>query len=87
MALHINNAKANSLARKLARQTGETLTDAIIHALEEKLARGVPSRHVSEDAKLSELLAIAERATGLQGEGKTSRQLVDELYDENGLPI
>jgi hypothetical protein len=76
MALHINNPKANKLARKLAKQTGETLTDAVIK-------RGDAP---SENAKVSELLAIAERATGLRALGKSSRELVDELYDEHGLP-
>ncbi len=87
MALHINNPKANRLARKLAAQTGETITDAVIHALEERLKRGTPSKHLNEDARVAELLAIAERAVGLRSEKKTGRELIDELYDEHGLPI
>lgn len=86
MALHINNPKANKLARKLAKQTGETLTDAVIQALEERLARGPHKLPQSEDAKVAELLAIADRAIGLQAEGKSSRELIEELYDEDGLP-
>jgi antitoxin VapB len=86
-ALHISNATASRLARKLAKQTGETLTDAVIRALEEKLERDTRAKHANEDAKVAELLAIAERAIGLQAEGKSSRELIDELYDENGLPV
>lgn len=87
MALHVTNPKADKLARKLARQRGETVTDAIIHALEERLARSPRPHPQNEDAKVAELLAIAERAIGLQAEGKSSRELIDELYDEYGLPV
>jgi antitoxin VapB len=86
MALHISNPKANRLARKLAKQTGETLTNAVIRALEERLSHTRRSRDAAENAKVSELLAIAERATGLQKQGKTSRELIEEMYDEDGLP-
>ena len=39
MALSIKNRKAEVLAAEVARETGETRTDAVIHALEERLAR------------------------------------------------
>lgn len=37
MALSIRNPKAEQLAREVAAASGETLTQAIIHALEERL--------------------------------------------------
>ena len=39
MALSIKNSKAENLARKLAAESGETITQAITHALEERLER------------------------------------------------
>ncbi len=39
MGLSIRNSKAEQLARQVAAETGETLTDAIIAALEERLLR------------------------------------------------
>jgi antitoxin VapB len=39
MTLHIKDPKADKLARQLARATGESLTDAVTKALEERLAR------------------------------------------------
>jgi antitoxin VapB len=39
MAMSIRNKKAEALARKLAGATGESLTDAILHALEDRIAR------------------------------------------------
>jgi antitoxin VapB len=86
MALHITNPKANRLARRLAKQTGESLTNVITEALEEKLRRDARPKYIDENAKMAELLAIAKRATGLQAEKKTSRELIEELYNEDGLP-
>jgi antitoxin VapB len=86
MALHIRQERTEKLARELAKRTGETLTGAVHKALEERLGRVAKTNRLSEDAQVAELMTIAERATGLQAEGKTARQLIDELYDENGLP-
>ncbi len=39
MALSIRNKKTETLARLVAERTGESLTEAIQHALEDRLAR------------------------------------------------
>jgi antitoxin VapB len=39
MALNIRNIEAERLATELARRTGETKTDAVIRALEDRLTR------------------------------------------------
>ncbi|MEJ7811448.1 MAG: type II toxin-antitoxin system VapB family antitoxin [Gemmatimonadaceae bacterium] len=39
MALNIKNLQAERLARQLARATGESLTEAVIGALRDRLAR------------------------------------------------
>lgn len=39
MALNIKNSRAESLAHQVARATGETLTQAVTRALEERLER------------------------------------------------
>jgi hypothetical protein len=85
--MNVRDPKIDELAQKLAQQTGEDPTQAVIRVLEEKLQRGPERSALSEDSKVTELLAIAERATGLQSENKTSRELIEELYDENGLPV
>jgi antitoxin VapB len=87
MALHIRSARVDTLARQLVEKTGETLTDAIGNALAEKLQRLDADRSASREAKVAELLAIAAQATGLRKETKTARELIEELYDEDGLPI
>ncbi len=39
VALNIKNARTESLAHQVARETGETLTQAVTRALEERLER------------------------------------------------
>lgn len=39
MALNIKSAEADRLARELARATGESITEAVTRAVEERLAR------------------------------------------------
>jgi hypothetical protein len=87
MNVRICDPKIDELAAELAKRTGEDPTAAVVRALEERLSQHAPKDARSEDAKVAQLLAIAERATGLQGEGKTSLELIDELYDEHGLPV
>lgn len=87
MALHIRSDHVDTLARKVAEKTGETITDAIGNALAERLARLEAGRSTNEDTMVEDLLAIAARATGLRNEKKSARELIEELYDEDGLPI
>jgi antitoxin VapB len=84
-ALHINNAKASHLARKLAKQTGETITDAIVHALEERLERNTSREAVEREKRRMEILKIVEEMHRLPVLDPRSP---DEIigYDEHGLP-
>jgi antitoxin VapB len=87
MALHIRSDHVDALARKVAEKTGETLTDAIKTALAERLERLEHSDRNAQEAFMRDIREIASRATGLRKETKTSRELIEELYDEDGLPI
>jgi antitoxin VapB len=82
MTLNIKDPEAHELARKLAEQTGETMTRAVTEALRERLAR--LARAQKPEATAHDLLAIGRRcAATLKG------KLVDHaslLYDERGLP-
>jgi antitoxin VapB len=83
MALSIKHPEADRLARQLAEQTGETLTDAILNALRERLNR---ERSKSDAGPiLEELQAIRERMARCP---VLDRRLPDEIlgYDENGIP-
>jgi antitoxin VapB len=83
MTLSIKNPEADRLARELAEATGESLTDAVIGALRERLERITGRRRA---AGLSDEIArIQERIAGLP---RLDERGDDELlgYDERGLP-
>lgn len=80
MPLYIRSPEAELLARKLAAQTGETLTAAVIVALRERLGRTRPN---SSDERLKRSLKIVARASRKLAGKRVS---TDDLYDRGGLP-
>ena len=83
MALSIRNSRADKLARQVAAESGESLTEAIIRALEERLQRLKGSRTPTEVAE--EIMSISRRCQALPDIDQRS---ADEIlgYDERGLP-
>jgi antitoxin VapB len=83
MALNIRNAEAERLAAELARQTGETKTEAVTKALRDRLAR--VRRKRARRRLADELEAIAEHCANLP---VLDARPADEIlgYDEHGLP-
>ena len=83
MALSIKHPEADRLARELARTTGEGLTEAVINALRERLAR---QKRRPRGRRLSdELKAIGERVAALPVvDDRNADEILD--YDERGLP-
>ncbi len=83
MALSIRNQKAEKLARELASESGETITQAITHALEEKLER-LRGRSTTTDL-VEEILKISKRCSAIPDQDQRS---ADEIlgYDSVGVP-
>ncbi|MGH6661523.1 MAG: type II toxin-antitoxin system VapB family antitoxin [Rhodospirillales bacterium] len=83
MALSIKDPEADRLARTLAKETGETITDAVKAALRERLARA-RGRHRGRRLA-DELDEIARRCAALP---VLDTRPADEIlgYDERGLP-
>jgi antitoxin VapB len=83
MPLSIKHPEADRLARELAARTGESLTEAVMNALRERL-----DRHPSRKRPLrlrDELRAIRERCAKLPVlDNRTPDQILG--YDERGLP-
>lgn len=81
--LNIKNPEADRLARILARQTGETITEVVIEALREKLLRE-QGRRAPVELK-ENLLQIGKRCAKLPDDNTRSP---DEIigYDSKGLP-
>jgi len=58
MALHITNPEVEEKVRALASTTGESITDAIGAAADERLARVKPTRRKSPSPTVDEILAL-----------------------------
>jgi antitoxin VapB len=84
MALSIKDEETDRLAREVAQLNGETVTMAVKIALKERLERQRPNPKAGLAAWLMEI----SRETGpMMNDGRTSKELMDELYDpETGLP-
>jgi len=83
MALSIRNKEAERLAREVAHETGESITQAILRSLEERLLR-LSGRRISSDLA-REILRIGERCAALSDFDTRSP---DEIlgYDQHGAP-
>lgn len=83
MALSIKDPEAVRLARAVTQYIGETMTQAVIIALRERLAR---EEHKAQaiDTLVGEVMQIGRHFAALPM--LDQRNLADMLYDENGLP-
>lgn len=81
MGISIKNDRAEKLARQVAAETGESLTDAVIHSLEERLER-LKGRRSAPDL-VDTLMAISRRCSSLPD---LDVRDPDEIlgYDEKG---
>ena len=82
MALSIKDPATDELARRLARQTGESLTVAIRRALEERLERELKRG----DGLAERLLQIGRRCAADLHPPYDSADHAELLYDDQGLP-
>lgn len=75
MPLHIRDPRAAALARKLSEARGQTLTEAVIGALEEELLRDKQRRPLAE-----RLDAIAQNLARA-GDARLARKLIKAEVD------
>jgi antitoxin VapB len=83
MTLSIKDPEAVRLARAVARYTGETMTQAVINALRERLARE-ECKAQDIDMVVDEVMQIGRHFAALPVHDP--RRLEEMLYDERGLP-
>lgn len=87
MGLSIKNPKSEELIRELAALRGVSLVTAVTEAVEHEIQR---ENETQRKRKLmADWLMEISRETGpMMNDGKTSKELMDALYDpETGLPI
>jgi antitoxin VapB len=83
MALSIKHPEADRLARELVALTGETLTDAVVIALRERLARQAGRARVV--SLCEELATIRQRCASLPVlDDRTPEEIIG--CDSRGLP-
>ena len=83
MPLSIKHPEADRLARELAETTGEGITEAVLNALRERLAR--LKRRRRGRPLSDELRAIGERVAAMPVlDPRSPEEILD--YDERGLP-
>jgi antitoxin VapB len=83
MALSIRNSKAEKLARELAAESGENITQAITRALEERLQR-LRGRSAATDLA-EEIMKISKRCSEIPDH---DRRCPEEIigYGPTGVP-
>ena len=85
MALSIRDPETDRLARELAALTGETMTEEIRTALEERLGRERARREQGVERRREAVREVLERIWALP---VADERCADEIvgYDEHGLP-
>lgn len=82
MALSIKSEEADRLARRLAAETGETITEAVETALRERLEREHARRTGDMRTRLARL--AADVAALPVADRRTPEEIIG--YDDTGLP-
>jgi antitoxin VapB len=79
MALHIRDHRAAQLARKLAERRGQTMTEAVIAALQSELRRDAERRPL--DTRLDEIAReLAAKGTPAKAR-RVTKDEIDALWD------
>ncbi|MEQ1705027.1 MAG: type II toxin-antitoxin system VapB family antitoxin [Rickettsiales bacterium] len=89
MTLSIQNPEADKLAHILTSITGETVTDAVIRSLEERISRVKRNSKSSDNKNTDERLKrIKEMVIKFNQRPVLDTRTPDEIigFDENGLP-
>jgi hypothetical protein len=87
--LNIKSDKADELVSRLVALTGESKTQAVVTALEERLARVAQAapqgRHPDYEARMALMRDVAARVSAMTPPHLRTSDHSD-LYDENGVP-
>jgi antitoxin VapB len=87
VSLNIKNEHVHELAREAARLTGTSQTSVIERALEEFLARERSAATAEERRRQVDALLTEMHARLTDDDRARARQIMEDMYDENGLPV
>lgn len=87
MSLNIKNVRVHELAREAARLTGKSQTAVIGDALEELIARlSAGDEWEVRRRRLEAVFAEIDRNPPTDEDRAAMQKVMDEMYDEDGLP-
>lgn len=86
MGLNIKNETTHELVRRLAALTGQSQTSAVEDAVRRRLAELEESREAEIERKRAAIAAVIARARLVPRTGRSTEEIMDELYDDAGLP-
>lgn len=86
MTISIRDPEVEKLARELAHERDETITSVVKTALRDLAAKPTPAQ-LSKEQKLKKVHEILARIDAMPiVDARSSKEIMDGLYDENGLP-
>jgi antitoxin VapB len=86
-ALNIKDAEVAAKARKLAKLTGKSITDAVSDALDKSLKTAEHHAKLDRDERIRRTDEIVKRfQASLPPDAPSVQEIMDDMYDENGLP-
>ncbi len=84
--LNIKHPEVHRLARELADETGESMTEAVLRSLSERLERVRGRDAMAVEVRLARMLELAAVMRERAPAGYWDQDFDAELYDGRGLP-
>lgn len=86
MSLNIKNETTHELVRRLAALTGQSQTSAVEDAVRRRLAELEEGREAEIERRRAAIAAVIARARLVPRTGRSTEDIMDELYDDTGMP-
>lgn len=86
MSLNIKNERVHEMVRRLAALTGQSQTSAVEDAVRRRLDEMTAERETAEQARRRRIHETIAHAQALPDIGPTYEEIMDDMYDELGLP-
>lgn len=86
-ALNIKDAEVAAKARKLAKLTGKSITDAVAESLDKSLKTAEYHAKLDREAREREVDEIVKRfQASIPLDAPSIQEIMEDMYDEHGLP-
>jgi antitoxin VapB len=86
MSLNIKNETTHALVRQLAELTGQSQTSAVEDAVRRRIAELEGAKDAEVERKRAAIRETVRRFRALTPIGPSFEEIMDEMYDESGLP-